>query len=412
MKKILLVDLCYFKGHHETYFIKILSTLVNNNYFVYASCSDNNKLTTNIEESKIINCQVVEVDLSFSDKVLRKSFLWLDKLISTFGFKLNIQFSSLSNLIATRRLLAQIGEKIPVFFAHADSIIPALPTQIASMFMPSKWIGLHVQPSYKAAIASGKEKSRKLFLAEKSFSLPSCKGVLFLHPLYKVFFNKRFQKINCIYLPEIIPDSFEEINKITEHQIINEIKEASLGREIISILGSLTHKKNLLLFLESFAKVNHNKFFAVVVGKLKGEQHSVEELSRIEELIKQLSESTYILLDYYIPNEEVFSNLLKVSNLIFLHYQDHPFSSNILNRSIALRKPVIASRGYLIEKTVQTYAWQAVTDDDPNQIARKMESVTANFKIDEEKFNCFLKEHSQETFETTILSACKELLAS
>lgn len=404
MKKILLVDLCYFKGHHETYFMKILSTLVNNNYFVYASCSDNKKLETNIEESKITNCQVVETRLSFPDKFLRKILLCLDKLIYTFGLKLNIQFSSLSNLIATRRLLAQIEEEIPVFFAHVDSIIPALPTQIASMFMPSKWIGLHVQPSYKAAIASGKEKSRKLFLAEKSFSLPSCKAILVLHPIYKTFFSIRFKNLKVHSLPEFISQNVNQ-----EYNIAKEILQKSSGRKVVSIIGVFTKRRNLSLFLETSILLNKEDFFIVVLGSLKSSDYSEEELRLIRININNLSDNSYIDIDYYIPSDEDFNRLIDISDIIFLNYKDHPFSSNILPRAMMFRKPVIVGEKYLMEKVVVNYNWKAVTDNRADKVARKIQQLASNFEIDEDKFKILVNDFSENKFESTIVTAVQDL---
>lgn len=401
--KILLIDLCTTKGHHEIYFTKILSALTKNGYFVYATCTDNLKLRKTVEVLNIKNCQILDLKLTLVDKILIKSLLLVDRVVSILSLRRLVKFSSLTNLIATRRLIAQIREQVTVFFAHADSVIPTVPTAISNIFMPTNWVGLQIQPSYQAVVSRGQEGSRRIFYAEKNFSLSSCKSILVLHPIYRRFYSLRFHNKPFIFLPELL-----EYNSQIDSSIARTIQSLSSDRKIFSVIGCLTPKRNLLLFLETALCLSPNKFFIVVVGYLRSDDYSIEEVCKIRSLVQQLSENSFVRLDYYIPTEEEFNSLLELSDLVFLHYKSHPYSSNILIKCMALQKPVIVGRGYLMERTVKHYDWSAVVGDSPEEIAQIIPKTLSSFRLDKGRYLEFLAQHSEAQFESSILIACEQ----
>lgn len=406
-KEILLVDLCFFEGHHETYFMEILSTLIENGYRVYASCVDNKKLRANIRMAQIQHCQVVDITLSPIDKLFNKMAQFIDQVGATFFEPAHIRYASLSTLLATKRLLSQTNPRLPVFFTHADSALPAVPAWLSQRLFPTQWMGLFIWPSYKASIGIGRKKSRQRYLAEKSLSLASCKAVLVLDPVYQDFFDKQFNTLPTIHLPELVCPTFklgDDAEAATP--IMDQIVKEAGGRKIVSILGSLTRKKNLLLFLEAFSQLDPNRYFALVAGRLKENQYTAEELARIEILTRRLSQNAFIRLDYYIPNEATFEQLIQLSDILFLHYQDHPFSSNILTRAIAHRKPVIVSQSYIMKKTLERYDWEMAVSDKPCDIVQAIQTLASHFVIKENKYAEFMRDHSKEQFKAALLTSC------
>ncbi|MFM2063185.1 MAG: hypothetical protein RLZZ507_2855 [Cyanobacteriota bacterium] len=417
IRKILLVDLCLLGekggGHSEFYFMNILSILSNHNDIVYACCSNNKTLRENIERENLKNCQVIDIDVTLSDKIIRRLLLLLDTFIPKIPGMTYLRFSSLINLTIVKRLIANLGEEIPVFFPHTDSMMPAVPTFISRFFLPKKWAGLHILPSYQLAITDGREKSRKRFYAEKNFLLPSCQAILVLHPLYQRFLAKRFKGLTSFYLPELV-----SINPtVKNHNYINTelllyIKENSKGRKIISILGNLTPRKNLPLFLESVSKLSSEKYFVLVLGKIKIPQSITldPEMDRIEDWMKMLNHNSYIDIDYYIKNEEEFSELIQLSDIVFCHYKSYPFSSSILTKTMAHHKPVIVDKGYLMEKIINKYNWKIAVEGEPNAIAQAIENlIDTDFQVKDSSYSSFIEDHSLESFQSVILQACKTL---
>lgn len=416
MKKIFLIDLAFlgssWGGHNETYFMKILSILTKHDYFVYTICGDSQRLKENVERDNINNCQIIDIKITFLDKVFRRLLLSIDEFLPPLPKIRYIQFSSLINLITIKKIINNIDDEIPVFFAYTDSIIPALPKIITHFFMPKKWLGLCIVPSYQFSLNSNRMAGRVRFYAEKNFSLPSCKGILALNPLYQKFFSKRFKNLNCFYLPELIDIEPRNLFIFNNHPLIQSIKEKAGDRKIISIIGNLTPRKNLLLFLESMYNLEHEKYFILVLGKLRviNSYPSEEELNKINVFIKLLSNNSWIDIDYHIKNEDEFAQLIDLSDVLFLHYKKHPFSSNILVKAIAHRKPVIVSKGYLMEKMVKKYNWKIATESSPIEIAKACEYLTMNnFEVDESSYLSFMNDYSYKRFESVIVEACSQL---
>jgi hypothetical protein len=404
MKPILLIDISTWKGHHEIYFKNILLVLLKNEFFVYAVCENNLELYQWTKEFNIQNCCILDYKLSLPSKILFKILSLLDRIILLTFKKLPYQFSSLSSLLFIKDLINKIGKDISVFFTDADTSLPVVPLWLAKLFLPKQWITLSIQPSYKSSTSWGKIKSRQRFLAENLFSLPSCKAVLSLHPIYVRFFKFRFQQEKFFCLPELI-----DITTNQNSELLNKIKSLSQGKKIISLTGALLPKRNLELLLEVCQKLNSHEYFVLIVGHLPEHCYSEKELETIKKLSLNLFKNSYIRLDYYIPNEKEFNDLLKISDIIYLQYRQHSFSSNILSKAIKLRKPVIISSGYIMEKVMKTYNWQVIVSENLNEIAETIINLTNNFDIDEDKYNQFLVDHAKEKFDLAISETLKFL---
>lgn len=416
MKKILVVDLCILGakggGHSEFYFMNILSILSNHNDIVYACCANNQRLRDNIERENFKNCQVIDIDVTLSDKIIRRFLLLVDKFIPKLSGMNYIRFSSLINLTIVKRLMRSLGEEIPVFFPNTDSIIPAVPILISQLFFPKQWAGLHILPSYQLRRTDGREKSRIRFNAEKNFSLPSCKSLLVLHPLYQRFFRKRFPGLSCLYLPELVdfnPISKNKINNNINTKLLSEIKQNAQGRKIISVLGNLTPRKNIPLFLDSVSKLSSDKYFVLVLGTIKVAKSSClqQEIEKIDFHKKQLAQNYYIDINYYISNEDEFSELIQLSDIVYCHYTSYPFSSSILTKAMSHCKPVIVAKGYLMEKIVDKYNWKVSVADDPHDIVQAIENIVdTNFQIESSNYTNFMQDHSIEKVESVIIQTC------
>ncbi|WP_310430225.1 glycosyltransferase, partial [Chamaesiphon sp. VAR_48_metabat_135_sub] len=397
----LLIDVSTWKGHHEIYFKNILLTLNKDNYFVYAVCADNMALRQWMADMNLQNCQILDVKLSSIDKILLKVVAAIDNILLKLSIESPFQYLSIGTPLCAKSLFKQIGKQIPVFFAHADSAIPAVPLWLAKIFLPNSWIALSIQPSYQAAISIGKHKSRQRFASEQLFALPSCKAVLALHPIYQNFFEKRFKQSKFLVFPEIVDVEISEKSEIADR-----IQNLAGGRKIISTIGSLLPKRNLKLFLESARKLDSSEYFILVVGRFPKQGYSTAEIEYIQKLLLNFSTNSYIDLDYYIPDETEFNKLLAISDLIYLQYKDHSCSSNILSKAIELRKPILVNSGYLMEKVVRTYDWEAIVPEDPEIIAKEIINLVHNFTINEEKYSQFLSDYNAEN---NRLAICKAL---
>lgn len=422
MKKVLLVDFAYVGlhggAHSESYLMRIASILSSNGYYVYLCSGNNKRLEENIELSGLQNCEVINLNLRLLDKLIRRSLITVDSWLSYFKKPHYFQFSSLINVMSVQRLLRDLGENIPVFFAHADSILPAVPTMISRFFLPKRWTGLYVLPSYQSKLQFEFRHSRLSYNREKNLALSSCQSILVLHPIYQSFLHKRFQDLSSFYLPEMIDTPvFESDNDVihsetVDFNLLNQIKKQAQGRTIIAILGNITPRKNLSLFLAAIAQLDPAKYFVLVLGRLraKDEAKYQQQLEKLEACRNELKNNVFIDIDYYIRSEQEFYTLIHLSDILYLHYDKHPFSSNVLAKAMSCRKPVIVNKGYLMEKTVNHYHWKVAVEGEPNKIAQAIEQlVDSGYRVEEHSYRAFMADHSPEQFESAILRACATL---
>ncbi|PSB59041.1 glycosyltransferase family 1 protein [Chamaesiphon polymorphus] len=406
-QEILLIDISTWKGHHEIYFKKILLSLLERQYFVYASCSDNADLRQWLEHSNIQNCSVLDFRLSFIEKFFFKGLSSFDRIVQTLFKGYIYRFSSVSSLLFTRNILMRIGKDIPVFFGDADTSVPIIPAWVAKMLLPSQWVTLAVQPSYRSASSWGKQKSRQRFVAEKLFALASCKAVLTLHPAYLKFFRNRFHEDKFLALPEIIDVTIDK-----HYEVPEKIYHLAAGRKIISITGGLLPKRNLELFLKAAQNLDPERYFILAIGHWPQEYYTPTQIESIKALSLTLANNSCLKLGYYIAAEGEFNQLLTISDLIYLQYHNHSFSSNILTKAIFLRKPVIIGDNYIMKKVINKYDWAAIAPEEPEQIASAMMKVATEFQINETKYQEFLEDFSSEKFNLTIDRTVKLLMSN
>lgn len=421
MKKILLVDFAYIGphggGHSESYLIRIASILSSNGYYVYLCTGNNKRLEENIKLNGIQNYEIISLKLRLIDKLMRRFVIAIDSLLPKVKSSY-FRFYSLINIMSVQRLLIDLSEDIPVFFAHADSMLPAVPTWISRFFFPKAWTGLYVLPSYQSKLQFGLSPSRISFNREKNLALSSCQSILVLHPIYERFFLKRFHNLSCFYLPEMIDihtsdlDHDEIHSELIDFNLLNQIKKKAQGKKIISMLGNITPRKNLPLFLATISNLDPLKYFFLVLGRLrtKDENQYQQELEKLASYESELRDNVFIDVNYYIRSEQEFYALTQLSDVLYLHYDKHPFSSNVLAKAMACRKPVIVNKGYLMEKTVKQYDWKVAVDGEPNKIAQAIEHLAnSGYTIGEHHYKAFMADHSPEQFESVILQACVTL---
>lgn len=400
MRKILLVDLFTWNGHHAPYFVKILTILVQHGYFVYATCAENSALRKAISEGALGNCAVVDLKLTLFDRLQFKIYQLLDEIIKRLPINSHVRFLTLFHLIGTRRLLSQINENLLVFFVDVDSVVPAVPGWLARIYFPADWVGLSILPSYKSKQAWSRSQALQRFYAERNLALPSCRCLLVLHPIYIQFFAIRFGNLRCIHLPELV-----DINIRSDSELVSRILSIADGRTIVSLFGVLIPNKNLLLLLEAFLHLDQQQYFCLIIGKLPDALYTKDKLERITLLSHQLAACSFIKLDYQVPSEEELNALINISDVVFLHYKNHPFSSNFLAKAMAFGKPAIVNHSEIMERMIEAYDWRDLSEAEPWKVAQSIERARL-FQPTMEAHSKFLQDHAIEKFSKSIIRAC------
>jgi glycosyltransferase involved in cell wall biosynthesis len=422
MKRVLLIDFAYVGshggGHNESYLLRMATILTTGGYYVYLCSGNNSKLRKNHVISELHGVEIVDLDLRLIDKAIRRLFIAFDGFLSALKLAHHYQLSSLINVMSVRRLQQSLGADIPVFFAHAESMLPAVPVKVSRWFMPKQWAGLCVLPSYQSDLQFDFKRSRLLFNREKNLGLSSCRSILVLHPTYQRFFLKRFRHLNCLCLPEMVDiETFNNEWETSDSETVNldllsTIKNKAQGKKIIAFLGSITPRKNLPLFLSAMANLQSDEVFTLVLGKLKPPPRSSypeEYIQSINFYQSELASHAYIDTDYFIQSEKEFYSLISISDIVYLVYENHPFSSSILTKAMVCKKPVLVNKGYLMEETVQAYRWKTAVNAKVEDIVKAVEDIVASgYQVDDASHLAFLRDHDPDRFDAAILDACAQ----
>lgn len=403
-RKILLIDLSMWKGHHALYFKAILKIFTRNGYFVYAASADNEALSEFIRLHNISNCEVVSVASTWWEKVIFRALKYLDAVLKIFLPQEKYACNTLSSLIRTRSIIRRTGERhLPVFFTSLDSTIPFLPAWIGRQFFPRQWSGIYVNPPYGAESFWGRDKQRQRVREDRVLTMEACKSFFVIHPVYEKYYRRLLKTDKCIAIPEPIDLTINEASP-TARRILRQAK----GRQVITMLGFIGRKKNILLFLDVASRLDKEKFFFAVVGKFVPQEYSSEEKRKMHTLLEELGENIFLELDRYIDAEEEFNALINASDWLYIHYLNHVYSSNQLLKAIALRKFAIVNKGFLMERIVRENAWQLIVDQDTDHIAAAIEQGRAQFRIDEVKYQRYMQYISEANLERLILQAFTE----
>lgn len=152
---------------------------------------------------------------------------------------------------------------------------------------------------------------------------------------------------------------------ITETEILpldtnrEKVRKKAKGRPIIFLFGFLSRRKGLLTFLEAAQSAMGSKYFFLVAGPVIEKEYSEDELNWVR---KSAGWENVLLLDMHFSDEEL-NSLVSNSNVIFAAYENFSGSSNVLSKCAFFRKPVIVSKGELMEKRIASYQLGVVLEN-------------------------------------------------
>ncbi|PNW65243.1 UNVERIFIED_CONTAM: hypothetical protein BEN50_23935 [Euhalothece sp. KZN 001] len=75
---------------------------------------------------------------------------------------------------------------------------------------------------------------------------------------------------------------------------------------------------------------------------------------------------------------------------------------------MALRKPVIVNKGFVMEKIVNQYDWPIATSNNPQEISNSIRMINHSMQITDDQYSSFLEDHSSKKIKAKILELCKQ----
>lgn len=349
-------------GHHGTYFKSIAKALLDLNYEVWAFCPEPEDLMLWLKQniaterlSRLI-CKPM-ADISYKVSGLP------EKVNAYHKYFLKQGIQTVSLWVTTYRVIRTLSNryrKVPrlVFFPTIDGWLSGMarPELIDKVF-PLKWSGVYISPLHLRVKETNKNPFIRLYNYAFKFGIFSavnalkskyCIAVPVLDENITEPLSKQVSK-KVMAFPDITDESQPDMEWI----VVKDILKKANGRRIIGMLGGLQSRKGVFTLLEIAKRLNSKSYFFLFAGRFLNEEE--RHLFRSKILSNdQNYDNLYVYLEY-VPDGAKFNALVKACDVIFAAYHDHFQSSNIMTKAALFEKPVLVSKGSLMEERVRIY---------------------------------------------------------
>ena len=204
-----------------------------------------------------------------------------------------------------------------------------------------------------------------------------------------------------------LPDITENALPLTESALVREIKDKARGRKIVFMGGTIGGNKNLASWYQLINQADAREFYFVQIGEMFEDTLTTEDAFELALIKKQCPENLYIKLEY-LPDEAMFNEVIRSSDIIFAVYRNFKISSNMPGKAAAFNKPILVAEGYLMGDRVSKYGiGLTVPENDvgammgaittlantSESMTRQFEAYRSDFSIQalSERFTDFLK---------------------
>lgn len=346
-------------GHHLTYLRIFSKTLVELGYRVMAFSTEAETLEAWIE------CQVPgQIGRFYAFQMSRPQPLKLPLVGRVRQLPLIGHLPQPAGVLARWQHTAQIIETASqqigytpdlVFLNWLDSYLSHyLPHHLVDQVFPYTWAGLYFRPGQLRF----KEKSGlKPLLPHCAIARSShCKGIGVLDE----GMVSELQKI--IRQPVIpFPDFADESPPDLTYELVQRIRAQAGQRKIIGLFGALSKRKGMVTLLRVAQRSLQENWFFVFAGSLSEstfhqdyEERFQAEYDWIYSVVNARPPNCLFHFER-IPQESQFNALVYSCDVLFAAYENFPYSSNILAKSAAFKKPVIASAGGCMGRRVERF---------------------------------------------------------
>ncbi len=371
---LLIIDHSTIKGHHAIYLQGVIQSLKAKSLRLVV-CTADNKHFQAIHPNDSIS--LVELPYTLAIRII--SF-WL----KLFSVKAKNQ---LILLIQLRNLIRNHGLDF-IFFPHLDSVISSdVPAWVYHM-INVKWSGIFLKPY-------AKNKGQKWEQFQRITALKRVKNILMLD---EILYDLAPGNHKVIQLPELLFGP--EINE----QFFLELQKRMENRMGIAMVGSMVRRKRLIDFLNLVDQLDDQKYFVMIAGHFPEDQYSEKEQQLIAEKINSLKQKEMLYHDpKYLVDEAHFNTFYKLAGIIWLNYEDHPFTSNAIIKAINFHTRVISNPDCQYIQRIATRYKHPVLNG-PEYSPDDIENLLSK-PIDEVQHELFLQHFSFERFSKIIQSA-------
>lgn len=369
-KKIALVDPVE-GGHHNLYLNQLLTKLSELGYEVTVFSPNKNVIF-------------------YSGSYSHVEFKSQPQGFSTFSYLLKKPFRLWSELNKTLSINKIDKKDTLVFISWLDDfLLPLLPSIVHQTIFDFDYTGIYFKPYH---LYSNKNKHR-LLNYYGIFSSDRCKFLYMVENDNNLQMVSKKIKKNVSFFPDFISEDCNpnDISPVViEH--VKKFTKLSKGKTIISVIGSLQKRKNLINLINATDNAN-NDLYLVFYGKIKESEFSNQELDVIRTW-KNKPDCCYIV-DEFINTESEINFLYSHTDVVWAAYYNWKNTSNALTKAAFFKKTVIVPKESYLADATNRYSLGLVVDEtDVTEITTALK-VIQQFSPEMANYAGFYDKHSQ-----------------
>jgi hypothetical protein len=191
-----------------------------------------------------------------------------------------------------------------------------------------------------------------------------------------------------------LPDITENALPLTETALVREIKDKAHGRKIVFMGGTIGGNKNLASWYQLIKQADAREFYFVQIGEMFEDTLTTEDAFELAKIKKECPENLYIKLEY-LPDEAVFNEVIRASDIVFAVYRNFKISSNMPGKAAAFNKPILVAEGYLMGDRVSQYGiGVAVQEDNVGEMLKAIKSLADTSHSMDSQFEGYRRDFS------------------
>ncbi|MFP4861487.1 glycosyltransferase [Providencia rettgeri] len=168
----------------------------------------------------------------------------------------------------------------------------------------------------------------------------------------------KYTKKPIYYFPDFISTEKNNVS-LNIAFTIDEIKKIACNRTIISMIGTIQKRKNIINLIDAASKLQNN-VFVFIYGKLSSSDFSNTEIDKIRHGLPP----NVIIYDRFIETESDINALYELTDIVWNAYLNWNFTSNALSKASYFKKAIISSNGSYISEICNKYTIGVTVNED------------------------------------------------
>lgn len=305
-----------------------------------------------------------------------------------------------------RCLFVQLGRKVGIFHSWVDLYSHEyLERRVIEEAMPAPWCGLYVHPAELRIFKTWKRrllenardwiKQGRMFPSRlRAFDVPNARKIF--------FWDERIPEIASVCFRNgvklgVFPES-KKTNSSSSSDDFSKIDDFAQNHSpLLCLVGFLSRRKGLLKMIRVAKGVSTHWSF-LIAGEISWDDFCDEETEEIKDFISNQT-SNALFIPRHLSDQE-FEKIIKVSNCVYVAYEDFFHSSNLQLQAAFYKKPMIAGPQHLISERTKRFkmGWclPELTQEAVEELLNRIDEKEINRVMSAGRFNDFCQEHSPE----------------